>query len=180
MRRAFVLTLVFLGISAAAFGQAWTSDSQTLQALLSEVHELRQDLRSSMARVQSAQVLLSRLQTQQAAVTRATDRLDDARSKHADTQAHQKHMAVNVKLLEDALNAEENLAQQRELRERISHSKSELEASTEEEQQRQATEIEAERQLRTEQDKLSALETQLDELIRNMADPSGNTNRVRR
>jgi hypothetical protein len=62
-------------------------------------------------------------------------------------------------------------AQQKELRDRINHSKSELEDSTDLEQ-RQATEIEAEEQLRAEQDKLNALETQLDELVRKLGTPS--------
>src|SRR5258708_3648963 len=75
MRRAFFLTLVVFGIPATAFGQAAASDSQTLQALLTEVRELRQDLRTSLARVQSGQILLSRLQAQQVAVARASKRL---------------------------------------------------------------------------------------------------------
>ena len=78
---------------------------------------------------------------------------------------------MDIKRLEDTLSAEENLVQQKELRERINHSKSELEDSTDV-QQRQANEIEAEQQLRVEQDKLSMLETQLDELVRKLGNPS--------
>src|SRR5579859_4031708 len=92
MRRAFWLILVVFGMRAATFGQATSSEPQTLQALLTEVRELHQDLRISLARVQNAQILLSRLQTQQAAVTRASERLNDARSKLADAQDHQKHV----------------------------------------------------------------------------------------
>jgi hypothetical protein len=110
LRRAFLLSFVVLGIPAVTFGQEASSHSQTLQALLTEVHELRQDLRISLAGVQSAQILLSRLQSQQAAVTRASDHLDDARSKLADAQTRQKHWVDEVKQLEDALSAEENLA----------------------------------------------------------------------
>ncbi len=180
MRRAFFLTLVVFGIPAAAFGQAAASDSQTLQALLTEVRELRQDLRTSLARVQSGQILLSRLQAQQVAVTRASERLDEARSALAGVQARLKRVAADVKQLEDSLSAEGNLAQQRDLQDRVTHFKSELEASTDEGQQRQATEIEAERHLRTEQDKLNALETQLDELVRNLGNSSEQSGRVRR
>jgi hypothetical protein len=172
MRRAFFLILLGFGIPAATLGQATSSDSQTLQALLAEVRELRQDLRVSLARIQSAQILLSRSQTQQAAVMRASERLNDARLRLADAQDHQKHVAMDIKRLEDTLSAEENLAQQKELRDRINHSKSELEDSTSIEQQRQAGEIEAEQQLRTEQDKLTMLETQLDELVRHLSNPS--------
>ncbi len=172
MWRAFCLILVLFGIPAAAFAQADSSDAQMLKALLTEVRGLRKDLGSSLARVENAQILLSRLQTQQANVTRASERLNDARGKLADAQAHQNHVGLDIKRLEDTLSAEENLAQQKELRDRINHSKSELEDSTSIEQQRQAGEIEAEQQLRTEQDKLTMLETQLDELVRHLSNPS--------
>jgi hypothetical protein len=46
--------------------------------------------------------------------------------------------------MEDALNADENPTTQKDLRDVLNHSKSELEDSTKELQQRQATEIEAE------------------------------------
>jgi chromosome segregation ATPase len=171
MRRAFLLTLCILGTSVAALAQGPSSD-QTLQALLTEVRELRQDLRISLARVQTAQILLSRLQTEQAVVTRTSEHLVDSRSKLAAAQDRRKHIEVNNKRLEDALSAEENLAQQKNLRDMINHSKSELELATDEEQQLQMLEFEAGQQLRTEQDKLTALETQLDELVRKMGNPS--------
>jgi chromosome segregation ATPase len=172
MRRALFLTLVLFGIPAAALGQATASGSQTLQALLTEVRELRQDLRTSLARVQSGQILLARLQAQQAAVTHASEHLDDSRSKVADAQTHQQHLAAGVKQLEDALSAEENLLQRRELQDRLSHSKSELEDFTSIAQQLQAAEIEGEQRLRAEQDKFDALETQLDDLVKKLGNSS--------
>jgi hypothetical protein len=68
MWRAFWLTLLLFGIPAVAFGQADSSDSEALHALLSEVRTLHQDLLSSMARVQKAQILLSRLQSNRRAL----------------------------------------------------------------------------------------------------------------
>jgi chromosome segregation ATPase len=105
---------------------------------------------------------------QQGAVARASERLDEARSKLAEIQVRQREVAGEVKRLEDAMSAEENLQQQKALQDRINHVKSELEVTGDTEQQRQATEIQAEQQLRAEQDKLSALETQLDEGMRSM------------
>jgi len=55
-----------------------------------------------------------------------------------------------------------------------------MESATNLEQQRQAIETEAELQLRTEKEKLNALETQLDELVRNMSDPSAQPGSVPR
>jgi UDP-N-acetylglucosamine transferase subunit ALG13 len=171
MKRAFLLMFLAVVMSTATLGQTASSDSQALQALLTEVRELRQDLRISLSHIQSGQILLSRLQTQQVAVTRASEHLGEAWSRLADAQDHQKHVAADLKRLEDMLSSEENLVQQKELRDRINHSKSELEESTDL-QQRQANEIEAEQQLRVEQDKLGMLETQLDELVRRLGNPS--------
>jgi len=175
MRRTFFLIVLVFGIPAASLGQVASSDQQTLQALLAEVRELRKDLRTSLTRMQSAQILLAQLQTQQLAVTRASEHLDDARSRLAGAQDHQKHVAADMKRLEDALSAEENLVKQKALRDEINHVKSELEGSMDIEQQSQATEIEAEQRLRAEQDKFTALEAQLDELVRKMgnAEQSG-------
>jgi hypothetical protein len=174
MRRAYFLILVVFGMTTAAFGQATSSDSQTLRALLTEVRELRQALKTSLGRMQSAQILLSRLQIQEVAVTRASQHLDDARSKLAEVQVVMRSEAAEIKHLEDeAPNAGEGAAQ---VEESLKRAKSDLEASTSLEQERQVTAVEAEQQLRTEQDKLNSLETQLDELIRDMGDagePSG-------
>ena len=167
MRQTFLLILLVAGIPSATLGQASASDAQTMQALLTEIRELRRDLRASLARIQVVQILLSRLQTQQAVVTRTSDRLNDARSKATDAQTHQKDLRTNLKRLEDALGAEQNPEQQKELRDRINNAKSELEESADVESF-QSAEAEADQQLRIEQEKLSALEAQLDELTGNL------------
>jgi chromosome segregation ATPase len=168
MLRASFLTLLVLVMPAAAFCQAPSSDSQTLHDLLTEVRELRQELQSSLARVQSAQILLTRLQIQQVAVTRASQHLDEARSKLAEVQVVLKSEAAEIKRFEDGLTVGENPEQQRNLQAEINGAKSDLEASTSLEQQRLATEIDAEQQLQTEQNKLNSLEAQLDELARKL------------
>jgi hypothetical protein len=120
--------------------------------------------------------LPSRLLAQQAAVTRASERLNEARSKLADAQTHQKDVRNNLKRIEDALIDEQNPAKQKELRDRINISKAELEDATYVEQC-QTTEIDAEQQLRPEQDKLNALETQLEELLK-LDNPGEQSGRV--
>jgi hypothetical protein len=153
-------------VTASTFGQTTLVDTQTLKTLLTEVHGLRQDLQSSLARIQSAQILISRLQIQEVAVSRASQHLDDARSKLAEVQVVEKSEATEIKHLEDKQSDGDNSAQ---LQEVINRTKSDLEVSTNLEQQRQSIEIEAERQLRTQQDKLNKLETQLDELVGKMS-----------
>jgi DNA repair exonuclease SbcCD ATPase subunit len=165
-------------MALATFGQASSSDSQTLQALLTEVRELRKVLLVSIAKMQSAQILLARLQIQEVAVTRASQHLDDARSRLAEVQLVLKSEAAEIKHWEDeAPNANETPAQ---IEEAVKRAKSDMESATNLEQQRQAIETEAELQLRTEKEKLNALETQLDELVRNMSDPSAQPGSVPR
>jgi chromosome segregation ATPase len=168
MRQAVFLILAVFGLSATTFGQAEPNDPQTLQALLKEVHELRQELRVSLARMQTAQILLSRLQTQQSVVTHASDRLDEARAKLDSVQDRRQHEAIEFKRLEDSLSSEENPAQQKLLQDEIVHFKSELDASTSAEQQAQAIENDCELQLRNERDKLDAINAQLDEILKIM------------
>ncbi len=55
----------------------------------------------------------------------------------------------------------------------MKHVQSDLEVAGSIAQQQQTTEAQAERQLRDEQDKLTALEGQLDELVRSMSASSG-------
>ena len=168
MRRAVFLVLAVFGLSATAFGQAAPNDPQTLQALLTEVRELRQELRFSLARIQTALILLSRLQTQQSVVTHASDRLDEARAKLDAAQDRRQHESTEFKRLEDSLSSEENPAQQKLLQDEIVHFKSELDASTAAEQQAQTIENECELQLRNERDKLDAINAQLDEILKIM------------
>ena len=171
MRRVFLLLPIVFGMCGAAFAQAAPSDAQALQALLTEVRALRQDLRISLNRTQTMQILLVRFQLQEGAIARASDRLNNARQKLLDTHVHQKELALEARRLEDALNSAENPQQRTDIQERVQHVKSDLEVAGNIEQQNQTTEIQAEQELRTEQDKLSALEAQLDELIRSMGNP---------
>src|SRR5580692_5653774 len=177
MRRVNLLILLCFGITAVTFGQATPSDSQTLQVLLIEVRELRQVLQASLTKVQSAQILLSRLQIQEVAVSRASQHLDDARSKLAEVQVVIRSEASEIKHFEDAPNTGDNGPQ---VEAALNRAKSDLEASTNLAQQRQSIETDAEQQLRTEQDKLSRLESLLDELVEQIGSPSAQPARVPR
>jgi predicted secreted protein len=188
MRRT-LLPIAVIAICTYSFGQsaqpaqaaqpahAASSDSQTLQALLSEVRALRQDLRASLNRAQSMQVLLARFQIQQGVTTRATDRFNDARQKLLDTQIHQKELALEQKRIEESAPATD-AQEQSDTLDRLHRVKSELEVVGRAVQQRQTSETEAEQQLREEQDKLNALESQLDEFVATMGEsnskPAGN------
>jgi isoleucyl-tRNA synthetase len=169
MRRTYFLITAVFGLSMAGFAQTTSSDSQTMQSLLTEVRQLRQDLQVSFTRMESAQILLSRLQIQQVAVSRASQHLDDARTKLAEVQVVITSETAEIKHYEDAPGNGENQAQAEAA---LNHAKSDLEVSTNLAQQRQSIETDAELQLRTEQDKLSRLESLLDELVEKIGNPS--------
>jgi chromosome segregation ATPase len=167
MNRSSILALGFLLSLTPCFGQATPSESQTLQALLSEVRQLRQDLQTTTIAVQRAQILLYRVQGQEAAVARASQRLDGARERLAAIQDQREHVTADVKRQEDFVsNAENPPAQRKEIEDGLPPQKTRLESLKNEEQQRQTQEIEAEQQLRSEEVRLSDLRDQLDRLDR--------------
>ena len=164
-------SLLFLGLALlppGCFGQTTPGDSQTLQALLSEVRQLRLDLQTTTIAGQRAQILIYRLQGEEAAVARASQRLDDVRDRLARIQDEKKHVAADVKKFEDSANSAENPGpgpQRKEIEEGLlPQLKARLESLESQEQQLQMREVESEQQLRTEEIRLSELRDQLDRL----------------
>jgi len=165
MHRSCLLIPVLLLIPVPVFGQSASTDSQTLQALLVEVRQLRHDLQTTTIAAQRAQILLYRLQGQEAAVTRVSQKVDDARARIAETQSNRTKLTSDIKRHEDFVNTTENSpADRKQVEEVLTQLKEKLALLENEEQQRQTREIEAEDQLRTERAKLGELQDQLDRL----------------
>lgn len=172
MRRwVFAFSVCFLFLSASGSGQS-ASDESGMQALVAEVRLLRKDLQAANGNALKAQVLLNRLQLQQAAVARVAERLSDARGRLADTQRHHTEVAAFLRHAEEALdNTETSSVDRKQIQGEISLRKQELEAIAAVEQQQQTAEIEAEEQLRTEQAKLNELEDRVDRLEKALDNP---------
>ena len=168
MYRPQLLALGLLLISPAAFGQTSSTDSQTLQALLAEMRQLRQELRTTTAAAQRVQILLYRLQIQEGAIERAQRRVDDARSALSQTQAEVKMMALTIKQMEDKISNAQNPVERKRQEDLLPKFKAELESQQNSEQQSQARESEAEQELRAEQAKLNALQDQLERLDKSL------------
>lgn len=163
-------TLLLLGalwLAPATLAQTASADS-TLQGLLNEVRLLRQQLEAHNAAGQRTQILFFRIQTQQAAVARASQRVDDARGRLADTQEARRKMEGEAKAAQDTLEHSDNPAERKNLENMLSYLKRHSEELNEEEQQRQAKVSEAEEQLRAERAKLDDLDARLDELEREL------------
>jgi len=167
----FVFSVCFLSFCASTLGQSPSSE-QGMQALVAEVRQLRKDLQASNGNALKAQILLQRLQFQEAAVARASERLNDARGRLAATQRHRAEVADTSRRFAELLENTETSSEDRQrFQGEISAKKQELEALAAVEQQQQAAEMEAEEQLRTEQAKLNELEERVDRLEKNLDNP---------
>lgn len=172
MRRAPFLTLGLLLISGSAFGQTASSDSQTLQALLQEVRQLRLDLRTTTVGAQRIQILLHRLQGQQAVVGRAQQKVDYVRSKLTETQSDEKKLAAQIRQMEDIQSNTQNPAERKEMEATLPQLKARLEMWVSEDQQWETRKIDAEQELQMEQAKLSRLQDELDRFEKTLENPS--------
>ncbi len=153
----------FLLIPAPIYGQSSSTDSQTLQSLLAEVRQLHHDLQTTTIAAQRAQILLYRLQGQEAIVARASQRLDDARARLTEAQSNRTKLTADIKKYEELVSQIENSPTDRkQIEDLLPQLKAKLTALENEEQQRQTREIEAEDELRTERAKLGELQVQLD------------------
>ncbi len=172
MHRPWFLALGLLLMSQAGFRQTPSSDSQTLQALLAEVHQLRQELRTTTVAAQRVQILLYRLQIQEAAVERAQRRVDEARSALSQTQTEVRMMAAGIKQTEDKISSAQNPVERKQQEDLLVQFKAGLQSQESSAQQSQARESIAEQDLRTEQTKLNALQDQLDRLDKSLDGPN--------
>jgi chromosome segregation ATPase len=164
MRRVSFLLLAFSVVPTAAFAQSITPDSHTLQEMLSEIRQLRKDLQTTSIASQRAQILLYRLQSQQAAVARAQQRTDEIRSRLADAQDRVRHFTSEVERAESSLNESQSPVERQQVEGMLTAAKRELESQKVSEQDWETKEAEAVQSLRSEESKLSGLEEQLDRL----------------
>ena len=102
------------------------------------------------------------------------ERVDDTRSKLAQTRSEQKSRAVSIKQIEEKQSRTETLASERkDLEDTLAQIKARFDADGNIEQETQATLIDAEQQLRMEQAKLGGLQDQLDRLEKTLENFNG-------
>ncbi len=166
MPRSSVLALSLLVFSSPALGQATPAESPTLQAMLAEIRQLRQDLQTSAIAARRAQILVYRLHVQEAAVAHASQRLDEAKSSAEQLRARRKYQEIQIKQYETLKGRAENAAQGQQFEDAILDLKAQTEALAGEEQDAQMRETELEQQSRIEQAKLDQLQDELDRLDR--------------
>jgi uncharacterized protein (DUF342 family) len=153
-----------LVIAGAAAAQTPTPDTLALQALVTEIRQLRQDLQATTIVTQRVQIVLYRLQTQTALATRASSRLEDARASFVNAQSETKRVTGFIPLMEEDTKSTQDAAQRKAKEETLAQTKVNLERLAAREQSFQSLAIDAESQYRAEQGKLADLQDQLDRL----------------
>lgn len=165
MLRSLLILFGFLLASITTYGQRTLStDSQTLEALLAEVRQLRQDLRTTAVTTVRAQILLHHLQAQEAAVARVAQKVESAQIRLAESQSAEQRTTEQIHAVENRKESSPDAREQQQLEQALENLKRNLQQLDRDVQQRQAKASEAEEQLRVEQDKLSEIQNQLDRL----------------
>jgi len=178
MLRPSVLALSLLLFSSPALGQGTPAEPSTLQALLTEIRQLRQDLQTSAIAARRAQILIYRLHAQEAAVAHASQRLDEAKSSIEQFRARRKYQELQIKQYEGMKDRAENAAQRQQFEDAIAELKAQMEAFLPDEQEAQMKETELEQQSRIEQAKLGQLQDELDRLDQAVMNAALHTNAV--
>ena len=164
MRR--IVSLLFL-TSAALVAQS--NDSQTLQAILQEVRQLRNDLAGTTVVAQRVQILLYRLQLQGDAVKNAAQRHDQTVTRVNDAERARLDAANGLRTVEERLaSLGGNDSQRPVIEAQVIEMKRRVEMWSHDESDRRVVEIAAASDLKREQATLADLQQRLDELERQL------------
>jgi hypothetical protein len=172
MLRATFLFLSLTSFAPSLPAQTAEPQTRTMEAVLSEIRQLRHDFQAAAAATRKAQIVIYRLHVQAGVVERATDRLESAKGELAQVEYQKQSLAEQIKRLEEMKDRAETEQKRKQFDEYIANSRSNLEASAPREQELQAKQIELEADLRTEQAKWNRLQDELDRLENSLENSS--------
>jgi len=156
-----LLLPVLLFLASPGFSQ--TNDP--MQALLAEVHHLRQAIESMTVASQRVQIAVAALQLQDGIVARSATRLDDAQKRCRQAETERQRMTQNIQRMETTLaTATVPDSERQRFRALQGETKAELDARTADVQACQVTESEAAGQLRNDRAKLAELQEHIERL----------------
>jgi chromosome segregation ATPase len=163
MYRLSFLLLVLPVVSSPAMGQTNSKDSQNLQALLTEVRQLRQDFEAMVVVTHKVQVLIYRLQTQNTTVTLLSRSVDDAHAEVNQLKNERDKLTDDIKQHEDFASSNLNASGDRKaVEDALPGLKEKLASLDDQLQQAQKEESTAQEQLQSERAKLVGLEAEFD------------------
>lgn len=154
--------MCFLFLTATAAAQP--NDSQTLQALLQEVKQLRQDMQGMTLVAQRVQILLHRIQLQDDLTKKAAQRYEQASARLKDAERAHSGAANEMSRAEEKLASLQNPTERKPLEEFVNELKRRVEMWSNDEARYRAAEVASGSDLKGEQAKLFELEQRLDRL----------------
>jgi hypothetical protein len=167
-------TIVLLGALAAALtpvpAHAQSPDSATMQALLSEVRQLRRTVETKITLGPRMQILLQRAQFQEQKVLRIQQQLDDVRKQISDQTARQTAANERLAKVELDISAESDGARRAQLEGMRTGLK--MVVGNGPDQQVRGRESELSNSLETEQTALNEINEKLDALERQLEAPT--------
>ena len=163
--RTMLLALLMVALSTTGFAQPNGSDASTIAAILAELRSIHEDLRAS----QSMQILLAELQLEQGAVNRASDRVDEARSRLIQVQAGLKGMSAHLSDAQDHLDNVLDPAEQKRWKDDVDRTQVTVAAMKAEEQARSSALDDLQAKLHNAEDDLNKTQEELNALIQRLA-----------
>jgi hypothetical protein len=168
MRTLFSILIALLFYCPITRSQTPATDTKNLQAILEEVRQLRLDIRATASTIQRAQLLLYRMRLQMDAVSRATQRVEQAHTEVEQFEYQRAMTDQQLKYLEDKRDRAADSSARSQADNELDHVKHWAEQSAAREAEAQTREVEFTNQLKTEEAKLDDLQRQFDALDRKL------------
>lgn len=144
------------------------SDSSLIQALLSEVHQLRLAIERSNSIGPRIQLTVERMKLQQQVVSHLSDQLDSVRRDLESTQTSQTRLANQIKYQETAINQATDPNKRTSLEQELKAMQPVLEQFQQHLDSARAREADLNSRLRSEQANLDALNDRLNQIERSL------------
>jgi chromosome segregation ATPase len=162
--RIAVAAMILVAVPLPGLAQTDQSESRALDAILTELKGIHEDLRV----MRTMQVLLTELAAKQTVVNQDQERVDRARSGLAQIQIDQRRTASDLERTQDKLDNTSSSEEQKPLADEVERLKGNVAALKVQEQSRETALDEAQQRLRDAQDDLGAIQEQLNTLTKKM------------
>ena len=166
------VAVLFVSLCLAARAQTPpppTPDSSVIQALLSEVHQLRLAIERSNTLSPRIQLVVERVKMQQSVVTRLSDQFESARREFENAQAGQSRTAERMKTWETELSQVTDPVKRQQMDLELKASKPEFERYQQLIEALRAREADLSSRLRSEQAVLDGLNDRLNQIERTLS-----------
>src|ERR1700682_606960 len=165
------LAPLLLACTLAPISSAQSPDSASLQALVTEIHQLRLAVERASATTPKIQITLQRLQLQEERVTRISEQLADVRKQLAASSDRNPFPSTFMQSLNTKLEQEQDATKKKEIEEQLHQMTAMVEQQARMLQQLRTKEAELAATLRIEQAKSDELNDHLATLERSLDAP---------